>query len=163
MEAKLQKKISISKILGGKPSLKALLAYTAETGKADMPLCRIYGAASGTKTGVSDFGEWTALTGQFRGVNTATGETIDSGVCFLPDVALDLVVGVLVPGATVEFAFDIAIRADESSATGYIYLATPLVSEAESAISRLENKLKALAAPAAADRADAEKAGKKAK
>lgn len=149
----LQKKISVSKVIGGKPKIAKIVEFFKEnTTAAVMPLCRMYGTATGTKEGVSDFGEWRALTGQFRGVNIADGETFDSGVCFLPDVAQDMVLGALNGGAqAVDFAFDIGVVLDEESATGYVYRASPVIQEENNPIARLEEKMAkmlALAAPA---------------
>lgn len=144
----LQKKISVAKVIGGKPKIASIVKFFEENKTAAvMPLCRMYGTASGSKVGVSDFGEWTALTGQFRGLNLSTGETFDSGICFLPDVANDMVLGALNSGATaVDFAFDVGVVLDEDSATGYVYRASPVLQEEANPISRLEEKMAALAA-----------------
>lgn len=144
----LIKKISIAKVIGGKPKIASIVKFFDENKTASsMVLARFYGSAVGTKTGVSDFGEWTCLTGQFRAINKTTGESFDSGICFLPDVALDLVVGALGQGS-VDFAFDIGVVLDDDSATGYVYTAIPLMQEESNPISRLEEKLAALALPA---------------
>ncbi len=146
MSVNLQKKISVSKCFGK--------VTAARIAKADgvLKLGQIMGQASGTKTGVTDFGEWTALTGRFRAINTETGEVSDSGVCFMPDVALDLVLGELNAGAkAVEFAFELSAVADESVAVGFTYRAAPLLQLEESdpvaLIQKRINEQKALAAP----------------
>lgn len=157
-QVNLQKKISVAKVCG-----KIGAARVAKAENGTLKLMRVFGSASGIKTGVSDFGEWRALTGQFRAVNLETGETFDSGVCFLPDVALDLVAGAIESGAKgVDFAFDISAVVDESVAVGYSYRASPLIqAEEESAISRLESKMAALALPAPSAPAEEQKKGKK--
>lgn len=151
MAVNLQKKISIAKVFGKVNA--AVISKHGEAGKLN--LVRFMGSAQGIKTGVSDFGEWRALTGQFRAIALSgenAGEVSDSAVCFLPDVALDLVCAQLESGAkAVDFAFDISAALDETVAVGYSYRATPLIeTEEESPISRLEKKMAALALPAPA-------------
>ena len=154
MAVNLQKKISVAKVFGKVNA--AIISKNGDGGRLN--LVRFMGSAQGVKEGVSDFGEWRALTGQFRAIALSgenSGEVSDSAVCFLPDVALDLVCAQLEGGASaVDFAFDISAVMDESVAVGYSYRATPLIAaEEESPISRLEQKLAALAlaAPAADD------------
>lgn len=149
MSVNLQKKISIAKVFGKINS--AVISKQGENGT--LKLMRVLGAANGVKSGVSDFGEWRALAGQFRATNISTGEVFDSAVCFLPDVALELVIAQLEGGAKgVEFAFDISAVLDETVAVGYSYRASPLIqSEEESPISRLEAKMAALSLPAPAE------------
>lgn len=156
----LIKKISVNKVIGGKPKIAEIVKFFAENPEAVvLVLARFFGTANGTKTGVSDFGEWTALAGQFRGINVKTGETFDSGVCFLPDVALDLIVGAMGQGS-VDFAFDIGVTLDEDSATGYVYTATPLIQEENNPIARLASKLESIALPSLPAPASEEKAKK---
>lgn len=142
-QVNLQKKISVAKCFG-----KVTAARVAKAGNT-LFLGRVFGSASGTKTGVTDFGEWIALTGQFRAIAKETGECFDSAVCFLPDVAQDLVIGQLNAGAkAVDFAFDISAVADESVPIGFTYRAAPVLQmEEDSPIARIEAKMKALAAP----------------
>lgn len=145
----LQKKISVAKVFGKINA--AVISKQGADGKLD--IMRVLGSAQSIKTGVSDFGEWRALGGQFRATNLVTAEIFDSAVCFLPDVALDLVCAQLEGGAkAVDFAFDISAVLDESVAVGYSYRASPLIqAEEESPISRLEAKMAALALPAPAE------------
>ena len=144
----LIKKISINKVIGGKPKIAEIAKYFADHPEEKaLYLARFFGAANGTKTGISDFGEWSCLTGQFRAINVQTGETFDSGICFLPDVAQDLVLGALNGSNAVDFAFDIGVVLDDSSATGYVYIATPLVQEENNPISRMQEKLAGMELP----------------
>lgn len=161
MAVNLQKKISIAKVFGKVNA--AVISKHGEDGK--LILVRFMGSAQGVKEGVSDFGEWRALTGQFRAIALSgdnAGEVFDSAVCFMPDVALDLVCAQLEGGAkAVDFAFDISAVMDETVAVGYSYRASPLIeAEEESPISRLEQKLSALALPAPATDAGKAKAKK---
>lgn len=143
MTVSLQKKISVAKVFG---KINAVIVAKSENGILEIG--RFFGSASGTKSGVSDFGEWTALTGQFRAINKSTGETFDSGVCFLPDVALDLIVGQLMGGArAVDFAFDINAVLDDTVQVGYSYRAIPILeATGDSPIARIESQLAKLAA-----------------
>ncbi len=114
------KKLSTLKIMGKKPRLNE--------DEKTRDLYQVVGIASGKKTGESDFGLWCSLTGNFAAVNLSTGEQFRSGVLFLPDVALDPILGQMDAGATsVEFGFTISIVEDEKSATGYVYTAMPLM------------------------------------
>jgi hypothetical protein len=143
MAVKLQKKISVAKVFG-----KINAAIIAKAGGTSIHVMRVLGSASGVKTGVSDFGEWSALTGQFRAMNPETGETTDAAQLFMPDVAQEMVIAQLTGGAVaVDFAFDLFAELDETSSVGYTYRATPLLNEGESPIIRIESKLLALAPP----------------
>lgn len=144
----LQKKLSVAKVFG-----KVNAAVIAKAADGVLNIMRVMGSAIGIKDGVSDYGEWTSLVGQFRAVNLQTGETYDSANLFLPDVAGELIIAQLKGGATaVDFAFDISAVLDETSQIGYTYRATPLVAaEEESPITRLEKKLAHLALPAPAE------------
>lgn len=114
------KKLSTPKIMGGRLRFKE--------GESQRDLYQIVGVASGSKSGTSDYGEWRNLTGNFAAINLVTGEEFRSGIAFLPDVALDPILGQLSMGATaVEFGFTISIIEDDDSATGYVYTAMPLI------------------------------------
>jgi len=96
-------------------------------------IAQIIGLARGTKHGISNFGDWTALMGDFY-AEALVGEKVDTryrtGQLFLPDVALNLVLPVLDgldKGAAVEVAFKIGITANEESNYGYDYTASFLV------------------------------------
>lgn len=143
MSFNLQKKISVAKVFG-----KVNAVTVAKAENEVLAIGRFFGSASGTKTGVSDFGEWTALTGQFRAISAETGETFDSGVCFLPDVALDLILGQLNSGArVVDFAFDITAVLDKTVQIGYSYRAAPILEmNTDSSIARIEAQLEKMAA-----------------
>lgn len=153
-QVKLQKKISVAKVFG-----KINAAIIAKTGGDTIHVMRVLGSASGIKTGTSDYGDWKALTGQFRATNPETGEQIDAASCFMPDVALDMVAAALDSGATaIDFAFDVFAVLDESSSVGYTYRATPLLQAAEdSPIARIEAKMQALLPAPAADKGKGKK------
>lgn len=117
----LTKKLSVAKVWG-----KVKPKDIPETGVKN--LFSVIGVAQGTKTGTSDFGDWTALLGRFEAVNYETGEAFASANLFLPSVAQDMIEAQLSGGATgVHFAFNIGIQADESSSVGYTYTAEPIM------------------------------------
>lgn len=96
-----------------------------------VPLCIIYGRATGTKSGENrQTGDvWTALTGTFEGVSIQEGpdfkhELMASGMVFLPGGIQEAIEGALEgagEGGAVEFAIKLYAGYDESSAVGYRY------------------------------------------
>lgn len=137
----LQKKISVAKLVGKTTAVKVSKGeFDGVKGQLDCG--KFIGRASGVKTGTSDFGDWRALTGQFRGISPE-GAVMDSGICFMPDVALDMVIGQLEGGAqAVDFAFQIVAVEDEESTVGFSYRAVPLLQpEEDNVITRLMNKI----------------------
>ncbi len=104
-------------------------------GKIDMenlpktPILRVFGVARGTKNGTSQFGQWTALVGDFAAVNLESGEEFRAGVCFMPETALGLVEGALAGSPDgVEFAFDFGVKPSaKEPKTKYEYTVKPVV------------------------------------
>ena len=122
MKGKIISKISIKTVWGSKPD-------APRKGEPDTQwLMQVVGQANSFGTGSTDKGEWTKLIGAFQAINLETGEAYRSGTCFLPNVALDLVMGQLKMAETkaVSFGFKIGIVRDESSATNYVYVADPI-------------------------------------
>ncbi len=135
-------KISVAKC-HGKISRDALPTGT---------ILRVGGIATGTKSGPDKNrpGEtWTALTGDFVAIDTVNGEEFRAGVCFLPTVGQNLVLGALGGSPDgVEFGFDIGVKKADN-AIGYEYTVKPVVKAKESqAMTNLLNKM-AEAAPLA--------------
>jgi len=93
------------------------------------PFLRVIGVARGTKEGVSTYGPWTSLLGDFYAINTQTGEEFRSGQCFLPDTANNLVIGALKGSPDgVEFAFDIGVKPSaKEPETKYEYTVAPVI------------------------------------
>lgn len=122
MKGKIISKISVKTVWGSKPD-----APTKDH-KGPMWLIQIVGQANAFTTGTTDKGEWTKLVGAFQAVNLESGEAFRSGTCFLPNVALDLVMGQLKMAETksVAFGFRIGVLRDEQSATNYVYVADPI-------------------------------------
>lgn len=148
------KKITVKSVVGNVKKL-VIDGTLAENG-GQMNVMRVFGNAVGLKTGESDNGPWTAARGQFKAIAlTGENEGVEfvSSVCFMPDVAMDMVEAQMMADgvSSVEFAFDISIVADEDSATGYVYTANPLLApEEDNPLDRLAStlpKLPALEAP----------------
>lgn len=134
-------------------------------------LAQVVGIARGTKTGVSNFGDWEALVGDFIAVplvgdkgpqaagKDAAGKATPAkdaqrfrtGQIFLPDVIMNMVASAIGNNSGVDFAFKIGITAaatdgERPSATGYEYTADFLIQpEASDPLTALAEK--ALAAP----------------
>lgn len=112
--------------------LKKMSAKTL-IGKIDPPekqvdLFAVYGVATGTKTGSSNFGDWLAFIGDFEGVDIATGEVSRSPVCFLPEPAQGMLEAALLKNENgVEFSFIIGVKPNKTSTTGYEYTVKPVV------------------------------------
>lgn len=152
--ASIVKKISVKSIFGDVKA--ALKKGTIQDGTA---IIRVIGIASGTKTGNTQFGDWTALLGQFKGTNLVTGEQFTSGKCFLPESAMELIVPVVVAGNTAEFAVDIGVKENDSLAIGYEYTVTPLIQQGSTdAMERLESAVAETAALPAPTKKGAKKA-----
>lgn len=114
-------KLSAKKILGKvkKPEEKTVLM-------------QVFGIATGIKTGESNYGPWTALTGQFRAVNLQNGEIFQSGICFLPKMGTDLVTPMLKKEGVdgLEFALNVGIVPADNS-VGYEYYVEPVLEAKE--------------------------------
>ena len=110
----LLSKISVKKVIGKRPQ-------PDETGTKW--LMQVAGIATGFKTGESDYGEWSALTGSFQATNLENEKVYRSGKCFLPVVALNMILPALEAehAIGVEFAFNIGVVSAET-ATGYEYV-----------------------------------------
>lgn len=142
------KKLSIAKC-SGKMTAKRVI----EAG-GKLPVLRVVGMAVGVKSGRSDYGDWTALIGDFGVTNLVDGEQFRGSTLFLPDVGLTPIHAQIAAGARgVQFAMDVFANEDESSPVGYSYTVEHLVKAEDDLISRLmasANDVKPLALPGAA-------------
>lgn len=141
--------------LGCNPRKVTAMDKPADGSQAKLPLCRIFGLASGVKHGEDKSGNvWTAIAGDFEGVNLQDGKVYRSGKLFLPGGIQEIIEVPLVQAEsqdkqlTVEFAFEIAaVQADNP--IGYSYVATSLMKPAEADnLSRIRNLISAPAQPA---------------
>lgn len=133
-----------------------LAAVNAANGRLYMG--RLLGVATGTKTGTSQYGEWTALIGDFCRISPE-GEHTRAPQAFAPDMVMFPIVAQLnSAGGSVDVAVDVYACVDTNSPCGFSYRAQPVIPETQenSPLARLmaaASPMPALAAP---------KAGKKA-
>ena len=141
-----RKKLQAAKLIGKiKPPMNA--EGEVEVGKTKW-LYDVYGVANDTKKGISDYGEWTALMGDFLmfkcdDMLKADEERVifRAGQLFLPDIALNLILAEGVgEGTYVEFGFRIGVIGDEDSVTNFVYTCQPLMKAAQS--SPVENLIR---------------------
>lgn len=141
------KKLSVATVYG-KIKLTDLIA------KRTMPLMRVIGTAVSTKKGVTQYGEFTALQGNFKAVNVETGEESRAASLFLPDVALlPIVTALSSPDARgVDFAIELQVKyvgddaGHKSGGSVYEYTFVPLLDMgADDPIARIEARLAAQA------------------
>lgn len=141
------KKITSKIVMGGKVDLEKLFEYGKAHGKdAVMPLYGVIGIASGYTPGQTDLGPFVKLIGQFKAVNTATGDEFRSGAAILPGAASDLIYGTLkgleASGGAVEFALRVGVKRDDSSPVSYVFVIEQLYQpQAQDALGNLERSL----------------------
>lgn len=145
-------KVNIVKKLSAKVLVGNVKSYVKDLQEGQsLDIFRVVGIARKIKTGISNFGEWESLMGEFVAeplVGAKAGQRFRTGQMFLPDVALNLIAPVVGNGNNgVELAFVVNIEANEDSATGYIYSCQFLV-EPESSDPLEALMAKALPAPA---------------
>ena len=111
-------------------------ADVSEAGDGDVhPVVRLIGLAHGYQNGEGDNGPWTALKGDFLGINLM-GQTTKqledpkakrSGKCFIPAGGEDTIISAIIQsdGGAVQVGVDIFIRLDSSSLLGYEYFLKP--------------------------------------
>jgi len=119
-------------------------------------LAVIMGFARSSEIKKTTFGDSVGFHGDFKGIDTSTGEEFRSGTCYLPDVASDLLENALdaSEGGAVSFGFRIGIVGVKGRTEGeigkYEYRCVPLMEAAENdPLTALENQIKnkVLAAP----------------
>jgi hypothetical protein len=145
------KKMSTKSIVGKMPKIEK---------DQEIWLFDLYGQVSDTKTGVSSYGDWTALLGSFTARRVADGKLFASRTLHVPDALQDVILDAMSNG-DVEFSARVGIvgvpdRAD-ASVVKYEYriemtAAPETVDEIERQLSKLPPPL-AIAAPVAATEA----------
>lgn len=147
------KKLSVATVYG-KIDLKKLITLDEKGEK--LPIMQVIGQAVGVKSGVSSYGDWKCLMGQFQATNSETGEVFEASQLYLPEVALTpLIVALSSPETRgVEFAIKITANYAKNAKPGgvpYEYSWEPLLPpDANDPISRIKARLEALALPAPA-------------
>ncbi len=124
------KKLSVAKVAG---KITAATVMTVVDGKPvpnpnPVFVMRAGGVASGIKTGVSDYGPWKCLTGDFVAYGP-DGVEQRAPYLFLPEVAQIPIETALTnnQGAAVTFLVDVQVKADADSSVGYVYTFEPVV------------------------------------
>lgn len=127
-----------------------------------VPLMQILGEVIDIETGKSDKfkteagepSEWIRLVGQFKAQNILTKQNFFSANCFLPNVVSDLIVSQFKAARAIDvnyrlqFAFQIGVKEDENTATGYVYWGKSLMpqSEEHNPFKAIESQVQAQAA-----------------
>lgn len=119
MATKILRKLSA---LALEPKLKTIArGFGPDDDGALVFLGRIIGVIRKAALLTTQYGESWKFSGEFRGTNSDGQECVASTL-FLPDVVADPLAGAVgEEGKDVEFAFDLFIRADSGSTTGYVY------------------------------------------
>ena len=103
-------------------------ASKAELGdKAKVDLLKVVGVCRQAQSGASPLGEYFKLIGEFRAVNTVTGEIFASTRCILPNFIAEGIGYALTTSDNVEFGILIGAKAKPSSVTGYEFTVKPLI------------------------------------
>lgn len=125
-----------------------VLALVIE-GKGRVYSGRLIGIATGTKTGVTEYGEWTALIGTFA-FTDRFGTVVRAVQAFGPDLVIAPAAAALASGSKgVNIAVDVYAVADDKSPVGWSYVAQSAIEEDESdPLMMLMNKASAVPMPA---------------
>ena len=135
----LLKKMSVKSVCGN------IIAPAPGVEKKMMVLM---GFAKSTEVKVTTFGDSLAFHGDFKGIDVDTGEEFRSGVCYLPDVAEDMLESAMdANNGIVEFAFEIGIIGVKGRTEGevgkYEYRCHPMMKAGENdPMILLEERLK---------------------
>lgn len=99
----------------------------------DRLLMLVMGMVTRVSDGNAQYGDFIKLHGQFEATNLSNNKQFAAGACILPDVANDMVHAQFAAEGvtTVQFAFRIGVKVNDSVAIGYEYYAEPVVSMAE--------------------------------
>lgn len=118
-------------------------------GEAKRNLCIIGGVANAEISGDSNYGKWTAFSGDFFAVNMVTGEEFRGAKCFLPLPAQELLSAAIKAmggkGDGVQFRFGIGVTpdTDKRNKSGYQYFVRNLdAPETAGVLTKLMEKTK---------------------
>lgn len=124
------KKITLKKCCG---NLKGIVRDKMSEGEI-LPVLRVIGQVTNASMESSDLGEYVRLRGQFKAINLIDQSEFTSAACILPDVAsypvyhqMQLADEAGNTPKVLEFAYDMTIKEDESSAVGYEHGCVPLI------------------------------------
>lgn len=113
----------------------------------ELPLCRLAGVARGVKSGVSQYGNWDCLIGDFAGTNKETGEITVASNCIVPGAMGEALVTALKTAqledaaAEVSFSVDVSAKVSQRDEKTYEYIVRPVI-----AGTALENRAVAMLA-----------------
>ena len=125
--ATIQKKVTCAFGLPAPKVLALVLAHPQKRPYAG----RLIGIATGSKSGVSQYGDWTALIGSFQFVNPE-GEIVRAVQAFGPDLVIQPVVAQLASGSqSVTVAVDVFAVPSEKSPAGWNYVCSAAIEETE--------------------------------
>lgn len=123
MSATLLKKMSAKTICG---NVKEEVKQIGEDGEVAL-LYKVWGIASGIRTGDGPTGPWLGFTGSFGALRASTGEAFSSGEVFLPNPLPGMLEEALRENEKVEFGLEVFVKRRDDLAIGYEYLAKPVV------------------------------------
>ncbi len=121
------KKVSASTVVG---NTKVLRKFAESGDGKSVDIMRVVGVAIGVKSGMSPYGEWVALRGNFSAVNIDTGEEFRGSTLYVPDEITDMIAAQLSATTSVEFGVIIGVK-ESDLAIGYEYVVTPLMDTGE--------------------------------
>ncbi len=103
----------------------------------ELKICRIAGFASGVKDGVSSYGPWAALVGEFAATNHETGEIFASKTALIPGAMGEMLVSSVNdmvaknPGGKLRFSVDVSVsRSPREPDKKYVYIVRPVLEAA---------------------------------
>lgn len=119
--------------------LEAVMANKTE----DVPLYRVIGVATATSEYESDYGDGSALIGQFE-AQTSDGKTFNGSALYLPGYLQQMAVANLQAsgeGAGLQIALDIYARYESSAATKYIFVGRSLIAADTRAVDAIKAQI----------------------
>lgn len=105
---------------------RAFVPGPVKPGEA-VQLLKIAGNVSNAKTGQTQLGMFTRLSGSFIGTDLTTGEMFQSGQCILPDFIGAVLGDAALRGGNVQFGVLISAKRDDDAVAGYTYSVKPLI------------------------------------
>lgn len=99
----------------------------------ELALCRLAGVARGVKSGMSQYGNWDCLVGDFAGTNKETGEITVASSCIVPGAMGDALVSALNAAqledaaAEVSFSVDVFAKVSARDDKKYEYIVRPVI------------------------------------
>jgi len=127
MKAEILRKLTLKNCGLTVAALKtAMEAAKIEDGQ-QIPVLKVVGKTTTAANGTTAIGTFTALGGEFTGINNLTGEIFTSGKCILPNFISESVASALAQSSAVEFALEIGVKRDDKSVTGYQFTTKPLI------------------------------------